>query len=264
MNFSIKHVHVIDRNIKIPYKPIRYIGSTHTIPKKSSCAIESTKGIPIDYIPDPAPTPIRVAPHGSKLPASMKRKKNRFRSPLFDDRCHPDPQEEWESMLPEVQAGRLIRKRKHEASNLHDIDPTFGEEYDESKHGNMLHTELDISHLTPFQQQTLTTVVKKYWRVFSKKGVTTPVKDCECEIDRGDAQPIACKNPNFGPLETPIMEKVIYKLLQLHHIKQIYHGTWLSKPLLAAKLHQKILQTLLTLSGNSVRIISLLTPSPKL
>ena len=66
-------------------------------------------------------------------------------------------------------------------------------------------------------------VIKKYWRVFSKQGVTTPVKDYECEIDTGDAKPIRCKNPIFGPHETPIIKKAIATLVQLGP-DQIHNG----------------------------------------
>jgi hypothetical protein len=142
-------------------------------------------------------------------------------------------------MLPEVKNGRLIRKRLHDSPKLQSIDPDFGEEYNEAKHGDILRAELNIAHLTPFQRSILTAVIKKYWRVFSKEGVTTPIKDYECEIDTGTARPIRCRNPNFGPLETPLMEKAIAKLVELGHVGQIHDGEWLSKPLLAAKPHQE-------------------------
>ena len=85
----------------------------------------------------------------------------------------------------------------------------------------------------------MTAIIKKYWRVFSKQGVSTPVKDYECEIDTGDAKPIRCKTPTFGPHETPIIEKAIATLVQLGLADQIFYGEWLSKPLLAAKPHQE-------------------------
>ena len=50
---------------------------------------------------------------------------------------------------------------------------------------------------------------------------------------------MACQNPTFGPREQPIIEKAIAKLLELGHIKQIFDGEWISKPLLAAKPHQE-------------------------
>ena len=106
-------------------------------------------------------------------------------------------------MLPDIKNGRLIRKRKHSPPNIQDVDPSFGEDYDEAKHGDTLRTELNVAHLTPFQQSILTAVIKKYWRVFSKKGVTTPVKDYGCEVDTGSARLIRCRNPNFPPRNFP-------------------------------------------------------------
>ena len=88
--------------------------------------------------------------------------------------------------------------------------PAFGKYYDEAKHGQIFKEELNVDHLSPLQESILTAVAKKHWRVFSKKSVTTPVKDYECEIDTGDAKPIRCKNPSFGPLETHLVEKTTY------------------------------------------------------
>ena len=173
------------------------------------------------------------------MPASLKRKLQNYISPLFDDRGHPSPQVDWESMLPEVKTGRLLRKHKHNSPKLQYIDPDCGEVYDNNKHGEILRAELNMNHFTTVQQSFLTVVVKKYWRVFIKKGVTTVVKYYECEIDTGNARPIRCRNTTFGPLETPLIKKSITKLVELGHAKQIYHGQWLSKPLLAAKPHQE-------------------------
>ena len=136
-------------------------------------------------------------------------------SPLFDDRGYPNPQDEWESMLPKLKSGHLIRKRVHNPPKLQDVDPDFGEDFDEAKHGKVLKDELNISHLSKLQQSILIDVIKKYWRVFSKQGVTTPVKDYECEIDTGYAKTVRWKNPTFGLLETPIIEKAITKLVEL-------------------------------------------------
>ena len=108
--------------------------------------------------------PIRVAPkrRGSKGRRPAKRKKFSYLSPLFDDHGFPHPQDEWETLLPEVKAGRLIRKRLHTPPKLHGIDPAFGVEFDEMKHGQMLKDELKISHLTSAQQFILTALIKRY------------------------------------------------------------------------------------------------------
>ena len=54
-------------------------------------------------------------------------------------------------MLPDVKEGRLICKRVHDPPKIQDVDPDFGEDYDEAKHGDILRAELVIAHLTPFQ-----------------------------------------------------------------------------------------------------------------
>ena len=109
--------------------------------------------------------PIGVAARrrGNRGAAATKRLSKRYDSPLFDDRGFTHPQDDWESMLPDVKDGRLIHKRLHEPPNLQAIDPDFGEEYNVAKHGDTLRTELNIAHLTPFQRSTLTAIIKKYW-----------------------------------------------------------------------------------------------------
>ena len=157
----------------------------------------------------PPAQPIRVAarPRSKRKGPGTKQRRNKYVSPLFDDQGFPHPQDEWESMLPEVKAGRLIIKHRHDPPGLRDVlRPQLRGGYDEAKHGKVLCDELEIEHLTKFQREILTAVIKKYWRVFSKQGVTTPVKDYECEIDTGDAKPIRCKNPTFGPHETNYRE----------------------------------------------------------
>ena len=109
--------------------------------------------------------PIRVAarPKSRRKGPRTKQKSNKYVSPLFDDRGFPHPQDEWESMLPEVKAGRLIRKRRHSPPGLRDVDPSFGEEFDEAKHGKVLRVELNVEHLTKLQQEILISIMKKYW-----------------------------------------------------------------------------------------------------
>ena len=165
--------------------------------------------------------------------------KQKFRSStLFDDWGFPDEQTHWKSMVPSSSSGRLICKRLHPAPDINSVDINFGEVFDTVLHGPEL-AKLSLSHLTPPQRTTLLNLIKNYWRIFSKKGVTVPVKDYQCEIDTGRARPIACKNPSFGPRELPIIKKAIAKLLELGYVLQIFDGAWLSKPLLAPKPHKK-------------------------
>ena len=81
--------------------------------------------------------------------------------------------------------------------------------------------------------------MKEFWCVFDDRGLTIPVRDYECEIDTGDHAPVACRNTNYGPLETPKIEKAIAQLLSLGLIYQVFGGTWCSKGLLTPKPHQE-------------------------
>ena len=67
---------------------------------------------------------------------------------------------------PHGKGSRLVRKQKHPAPRLDDIDPDFGVDFDEDKHGNMLRSQLNIAHLSADCQADLTALIKKYWRVF--------------------------------------------------------------------------------------------------
>ena len=70
-------------------------------------------------------------------------------------------------------------------------------------------------------KQDIKAVIKKYWRMFSKEVVITPVKDYVCEIDTGNAKPIAIKNANYGERESIIMDKHI---AVLEENKELYYN----------------------------------------
>ena len=177
------------------------------------------------------PPPIRVAPKVK----SRKRPRNVFQ----DDRGYPDQSDELDHLLHDVDGGPILRKRRHLMPSLDDIDPAFNIAYDEQKHGEKLKKELKISHLPPDVQELVRALVIKYWAVFDDSGLHIPVKDYECEINTGNARPIAVKKINYGPKESIIMDKAIAALAKLGHIRQIQDGRWLFKGLLAPKPHQE-------------------------
>ncbi len=75
--------------------------------------------------------------------------------------------------------------------------------------------------------------------MFDGKGVFVPVKNHECVIDTGTAQPIAVKKILYGERESIIKRRCIPALAEVGHIRQITDGQWLFKALLAAKPHQE-------------------------
>ena len=189
-----------------------------------------------------------VASYAASIRPAVKRKGGKKRMNIFqgpdenvflDNRGYPDQSDYYDQLLHNIDGGDILRKRKHPPRALDDIDPRFNNAFDASLHNEKLRKELDISHLSPPQQQSLVTLIIKYWPVFDDRGLFIPVKDYECVIDTGDAKPIAVGNIHYGPRESPIMRKSIATLLQLGQIEQIHTGRWLFKALLAPKPHQE-------------------------
>ena len=157
----------------------------------------------------------------------------------MDDRGFPDSTHDFDTLLHNVDGGSILRKRKHAAPRLDEVDPDFDCAFNEALHGERLRKELDVSHLPMEQRNVVTALIKEFWCVFDEKGLFVPVKDYVCHIDTGTARPIAVKKINYGPRETPIMRKCIAALAELKQVKQIERGEWLFKALLAAKPHQE-------------------------
>lgn len=158
----------------------------------------------------------------------------------MDERGFPDQSDDFDHLLHTTSGGTILRKRKHPAPPIDDIDPAFDVTYDEAIHGKQFREEFKPSPLlTPEQNKELADLIKKYWCVFDTKGLFVPVKDYECDIDTGTAAPIVVRGINYGPHETPILRRCIAKLEQMGHIYQTEKGAWLFKALLAPKPHQE-------------------------
>ena len=156
-----------------------------------------------------------------------------------DDQGYPDLTEDHDTLLHNIDGGTVLRKLRHPAPLLDEVDPSFDFAFDESLHGKCLCLQLNLSHLDNALQARIYALVMKYWSVFNDRGVWVPVKNYECVIDTGDAPPIAVKNVRYGPKELPIMQKAITGLKQVGHIRRNHDGRWLFKCVLAPKPHQE-------------------------
>ncbi len=72
-----------------------------------------------------------------------QKRKNVF----YDNRGFPDQSHEFDVVLWNIDGGTVLRKRKHPAPALNNIDPNFFIAHDESIHGAKLQKELDLTHL---------------------------------------------------------------------------------------------------------------------
>ena len=150
------------------------------------------------YVRDDIIAPIRPV---AKPPKGRKRK-----NVFLDDRGFPDQSHDFDTLLHNVDGGAVLRKRRHPARPLDDIDPAFNIQFDDALHGKQFSEDFKPSPiLTDTQNQQLATLLKKYWCVFDETGLFIPVKDYECVIDTGATTPISIKGINYGPRETPIM-----------------------------------------------------------
>ena len=123
--------------------------------------------------------PIRVAPKAKR----SRRPQNVF----MDDRGYPDLSDEFDTLLHNYKGGHVLRKRKHPAPALDDIDPKFNHKFDEARHGKLLRETLKVGHLPRRTADRLTALVKKYWPVFAPEERFVTVKDYEFRIDTGSA-----------------------------------------------------------------------------
>ncbi len=129
----------------------------------------------------------------------MKGNSGKQKNVFLDDRGFPDQSDKFDSLLHNVDSRTILRKRKHPAPELDDIDPRFHAIYDEKLHGKQLRKNLDLSHLEPSIQAKVYGLVQKYWSVFANKGQFVPIKDYSCVINTGTAKPIAVKKIHYGP-----------------------------------------------------------------
>jgi hypothetical protein len=129
-----------------------------------------------------------------------------------------------DTIIHSIHGGCILCKRKHPAPSLDNVDPAFFSVYNDAKHGNKLHSKLNLSHLNKPTQTLVYRLIQKYWSVFDDKGQFIPVIGYSCSIDTGLVHPIAIKKFHYGPQETPIMRKCIASLKKVGHIQQIHGG----------------------------------------
>jgi len=158
---------------------------------------------------------------------------------FYDDRGYPDQSHDFDVLQHNIEGGTILRKRKHPAPPLDEIDPRFFSVNDEAAHGATLHKLLDLAHLDTSVQNNIYHLTQKYWSIFDDKGQVVTVKDYECVIDTGTVHPICDKKIQYGPCETPIMRKCIAALAKFGHIHQMHDGEWMCKALHAPKPHQE-------------------------
>jgi hypothetical protein len=81
-------------------------------------------------------------------------------------------------------------------------------------------------------------VIKRYWDNLYKAGACRPIRGFEFVIDTGDATPVCCFSPVYGPHESNIINQQL-EVLRSDFWSRRCGGPWGSMILLAPKPHQE-------------------------
>jgi hypothetical protein len=72
-------------------------------------------------------------------------------------------------------------------------------------------------------QAEVTTIIKQYWDVFVEEGIKKPVRGLKFHIDTGDSVPICCKQRNYGPFESKIIDELVQTMEENGLIELYWH-----------------------------------------
>ena len=111
--------------------------------------------------------------------------------------------------------------------------------FEELKHAAELHKGLRVSDKVSAEiKNQVRNIIVKFWDCFCEEGARRTILGYEFAIDTGDAKPVCCRRPNYGPYEAEIIMKQLRALLGNDWIELCY-GAWGSSIVLAAKPHQE-------------------------
>ena len=99
------------------------------------------------------------------------------------------------------------------------------------------HIRLNTTISSDIQNRVID-IVKQYWDCFCADGAKRTILSYEFSVDTGNAKPVCCKKPQYGPYESNIIMKQVKTLIGNNWIERC-EGPWGSSIVLAAKPHQE-------------------------
>ena len=110
--------------------------------------------------------------------------------------------------------------------------------FDESLHATEFNTFKIICDGAGVLLFTLKQILRAYWDFFAVEGICRGILGYEFAIDTGDATPVCCKKPHYGPNETKVIGKHIRVLKGNNWIKHC-EGGW-GSPILYLNLTRSL------------------------
>ena len=109
--------------------------------------------------------------------------------------------------------------------------------YDEDKHGEILQKSMQWEDCPEHLRPAITKIIKQYWDVFAPEGLKHHIRGFVCHIDTGNAQPICCKIPRYGPHEARVITQLA-RGLEANGLIEEARSPWGAQVVLAAKPNQ--------------------------
>jgi hypothetical protein len=101
--------------------------------------------------------------------------------------------------------GVAVSKTKTE---VEERDPASIIRYDETKHATELQKSIQWEDCPNELRPCMSELIKRYWDVFAQEGLKNHIRGFECHIDTGNAQPVCCKIPRYGPHEARVITQL--------------------------------------------------------
>ena len=93
-------------------------------------------------------------------------------------------------------------------TDIGDRDPSSIIKYDEAKHGETLRKSVQWDNCPGHLREPILRLIKKHWDVFAQEGLKNHIRGFVCHIDTGNAQPVCCRLPRYGPHEARVITQL--------------------------------------------------------
>lgn len=131
--------------------------------------------------------------------------------------------------------GTAISKQRHE---LEPRDPASIIQFNPEKHQETLNKSIQWDDCPESLRPKISELIKQYWDVFAPEGLKNHIRGFVCHIDTGNAAPVCCKIPRYGPHEARVISELARGLEDNGLIEEA-RSPWGAQVVLAAKPNQE-------------------------
>ena len=109
--------------------------------------------------------------------------------------------------------------------------------YDEARDKDTLEKSIQWDDCPEHRRPPILQLIKQYWDVFAPEGLKKHIRGFVCHIDTGNAQPVCCKLPRYGPHEARVITQLT-RGLEENGLIEDARSPWGAQVVLAAKPNQ--------------------------